>query len=118
MLNGTRPEENILSNCSTNNGWRSFGLHEHRKLSTWLMNQARRTDQGIALVVLLIDEIRHRRIMVPVFSVLERLTIAARALAYRVMSSAAWHIRKETYTKALAEVVNYHHRIGFYWDLG
>jgi hypothetical protein len=56
--------------------------------------------------------------MVPVLSVLERLTIAARARAYRVMSSAAWHIRKETYTKALAEVVNYHHRIGFYWDLG
>src|ERR1700730_6364126 len=103
MLNGTRPEENILSNCSTNNGWRSFGLHEHRKLSTWLMNQGRRNARGIALRVLLIDEIRHRLIMVPVLSVLERLAIAARARAYRVMSSAAWHIREETYPKALAE---------------
>jgi len=35
-------------------GWRSFGLHEHRELSTWLMNQARSTDQGMALVLLLI----------------------------------------------------------------
>jgi hypothetical protein len=55
--------------------WRSFGLHERRKLSTRLMNQARSTDQGIALVVLLIDELRHRHIMVPVLPVLERLTI-------------------------------------------
>ncbi len=63
--------------------WRSFGLHEHRELSTWLMNQARSTDQGMALVVLLIAELRHRRIIVPVLPVLERLTIAARARARR-----------------------------------
>lgn len=33
---------------------------------------------------------------------------------------AAWHIREETYTKALAEVVNHHHRIGLagHWGDG
>jgi hypothetical protein len=33
---------------------------------------------------------------------------------------AAWHIREETYTQALAELVNYHHRIGFtgHWGDG
>jgi hypothetical protein len=55
------------------------------------MNQARSTDQGMALVVLLIGELRHRHIIVPVLPVLERLTIAARARArreaYRVLSS-------------------------------
>jgi uncharacterized protein DUF4158 len=68
-------------------GWRSFGLHEYRELSAWLMTQARSTDQGMALVALLIGELRHR----PVSSVLERLTIAARARArreaYRVLTS-------------------------------
>jgi hypothetical protein len=55
-------------------GWRSFGLHEHCELSTWLMNQARSTDQGMALVVLLIGELRHRRIIVPVLPGLEPRT--------------------------------------------
>jgi TnpA family transposase len=33
---------------------------------------------------------------------------------------AACHIREETYTQALAELVNYHHRIGFtgHWGDG
>jgi Domain of unknown function (DUF4158) len=73
-------------------GWRSFGL-------SWLMNQARSTDQGMALVVLLIGELRHRRIIVPVLPVLERLTIAARARArreaYRVLSSDLTSQQKE-----------------------
>jgi TnpA family transposase len=47
-------------------GWRSFGLHEYRELSAWLMTQARSTDQGMALVALLIGELRHRHIVVPV----------------------------------------------------
>jgi Domain of unknown function (DUF4158) len=80
-------------------GWRSFGLHEHCELSTWLMNQARSTDQGMALVVLLIGELRHRRIIVPVLPGLERLTIATRACAcreaYRVLSSDLTSQQKE-----------------------
>src|SRR5271166_6291639 len=59
--------------------WQSFGLHEYREMSVWLMNQARSTDLGMALITLLISELRHRRIVVPVLPVLERLTIAARS---------------------------------------
>jgi hypothetical protein len=47
------------------------------------MNQARSTDLGMALITLLISELRHRRIVVPVLPVLERLTIAARSRARR-----------------------------------
>jgi hypothetical protein len=46
--------------------WRSFGLHEYREMSAWLMNQARSTDLGMALITLLISELRNRRIVVPV----------------------------------------------------
>jgi Domain of unknown function (DUF4158) len=63
--------------------WRSFGLHEYREMSVWLMNQVRSTDLGMALITLLISELRHRRIVVPVLPVLERLTIAARSRARR-----------------------------------
>jgi TnpA family transposase len=62
-------------------GWQAFGLHEYRQLSAWLTEQARSTDQGMALVALLIAETRRRRIVVPTLSVLERLTLAARARA-------------------------------------
>jgi hypothetical protein len=48
-------------------GWRGFRLREYRELSTWLMNQATSTDQGIALVVVLIGELRHRHIVVLCF---------------------------------------------------
>jgi hypothetical protein len=47
------------------------------------MNHARSTDLGMALITLLISELRHRRIVVPVLPVLERLTIAARSRAQR-----------------------------------
>ena len=71
--------------------WRSFGLHEYREMSAWLMNQARSTDLGMALITLLISELQHRRIVVPVLPVLERLTIAARSRArrkaYRALNS-------------------------------
>jgi len=63
--------------------WHSFGLHEYREMSAWLMNQARSTDLGLALITLLISELRDRRIAVPVLPVLERLTIAARSRARR-----------------------------------
>ena len=63
--------------------WQNFGLQQYRQMSAWLMNQARSTDLGVALITLLISELRHRRIVVPVLPVLERLTIAARSRARR-----------------------------------
>src|SRR3954464_2765641 len=34
-------------------GWRNFGVPEYRELSHWLRDQARGTDQGLALVTIL-----------------------------------------------------------------
>lgn len=62
-------------------GWRSFALHDYRELSAWLSEQARSTDQGLALVTLLIAEIRRRRMVVPRLPVLERLALSSRARA-------------------------------------
>jgi hypothetical protein len=71
--------------------WRNFGLQEYREMSAWLVNQAQSTDLGMVLITLLISELRHRRIVVPVLPVLERLTIAARSRArrraYRALNS-------------------------------
>ncbi len=64
-------------------GWKTFAQREYRSLSVWLADQGRSTDQGLALVHLLIDEIRRRHTVVPALAVLERLTLRARAKARR-----------------------------------
>jgi hypothetical protein len=35
--------------------WQNFGLQQYREMSAWLMNQARSTDLGMALITLLIS---------------------------------------------------------------
>jgi len=64
-------------------GWKAFTQRDYRNLSLWLADQARSTDQGLALVNVLVSEIRQRRIVVPALPVLERLTLRARAKARR-----------------------------------
>jgi TnpA family transposase len=64
-------------------GFAAFGLREYRALSTWLTEQARGTDNGLALVTLLTAEMRRRRIVVPTLPVVERLALACRARARR-----------------------------------
>ena len=46
-------------------GWRTFGLPEHREMSTWLITLARSTDRGLTLVRALLDELRQRHILAP-----------------------------------------------------
>ena len=46
-------------------GFTVFGIKEYRTLSAWLTEQARGTDNGLALVTLLVAEVRRRRIVVP-----------------------------------------------------
>lgn len=48
---------------------------------TWLTEHARGTDNGMALVSILIAEIRQRKLVVPALSVVERLVLGARARA-------------------------------------
>ena len=71
-------------------GWRTFGLREHREMSTWLLTLARGTDRGLALVKALLEELRQRRILAPALSVLDRLASAvrhrARREAYRALT--------------------------------
>ena len=64
-------------------GFTAFGVKDYRALSTWLTEQARGTDNGLALVTLLSAEIRLRRIVVPTLPVIERLALACRARARR-----------------------------------
>ena len=64
-------------------GFTAFGVKEYRSLSAWLTEQARGTDNGLALVTLLTAEIRRRRVVVPTLPVIERLALACRARARR-----------------------------------
>ena len=64
-------------------GVSTFGVQAHRTLSQWLTEQARGTDNGLALVTLLTAEIRRRKIVVPTLPVVERLALACRARARR-----------------------------------
>lgn len=57
--------------------WRIFGLQEHREVSAWLLTLARGTDRGLVLVKALLEELRRRRILAPVLSVLDRLASTA-----------------------------------------
>src|SRR3954454_1675615 len=72
-------------------GWRTFGLPEHREMSTWLHTLARGTDRGLVLVRALLEELRQRRILAPALSVLDRLASAvrhrARREAYRALTA-------------------------------
>ena len=60
-----------------------FGIKEYRTLSAWLTEQARGTDNGLALVTLLVAEVRRRRVVVPTLPVVERLALSCRARARR-----------------------------------
>lgn len=64
-------------------GFSTFGVEAHRTLSHWLTEQARGTDNGLALVTLLTAEIRRRRIVIPTLPAVERLALACRARARR-----------------------------------
>jgi len=74
-------------------GFTTFGVGDYRTLSPWLTEQARGTDNGLALVTLLTAEIRRRQIVVPTLPVLERLALACRARA-----------RREAYTALSADL--------------
>jgi TnpA family transposase len=75
--------------------WKTFGLSEHREVSTWLLTLARGTDRGLVLVKALLEELRQRRILAPALSVLDRLASAvrhrARREAYRALTADLRH---------------------------
>lgn len=76
-------------------GYTTLSVRDYRSLSAWLTDQARGTDSGLALVTLLVEEIRRRRIVVPALRVVERITLTARARA-----------RQDAYTALTADLTS------------
>jgi TnpA family transposase len=64
-------------------GFAAFGVRAYRTFSGWLTEQARGTDHGMALVTMLVGEIRRHRTVVPELPVVERLVLTSRARARR-----------------------------------
>ncbi len=54
-------------------GYRAFDVDVKRELAEWLLPMALGTDSGVALVTALVEEMRHRKIIIPALSSLERL---------------------------------------------
>jgi len=77
-------------------GFTTFGVKDYRTLSSWLTEQARGTDNGLALVTLLTAEMRRRRIVVPTLPVVKRLALACRARARREGVDCITHDRRES----------------------
>jgi hypothetical protein len=87
--------------------WTSFTAH-----FTHLRNGEVVSDRALLLSAILADGINLG---------ITRMAEACPGISASVLSRiATWHIREETYTKALAEIVNHHHQIEFagHWGDG
>jgi hypothetical protein len=87
--------------------WTSFTAH-----FTHLRNGEVVSDRSLLLSAILADGINLG---------ITRMAEACPGISASVLSRiATWHIREETYTKALAEIVNHHHQIEFagHWGDG
>ncbi len=65
-------------------GFQPFSPDIAQAMSEWLLLQALRTDQGQALLLALIEELRRRRIILPALSTLERLGWEVRQKARQI----------------------------------
>ncbi|MHB8599895.1 MAG: Tn3 family transposase [Ktedonobacteraceae bacterium] len=88
-------------------GFRPFTRRAYREMAIWLLPLARKTDAGIALVSLLIEEMRVRKIIVPALSTIERLGWETRRRAqrqvYRQVTAGLTEVQR-TQLKALLTV--------------
>ncbi len=64
-------------------GFQPFTMSLYRDLSVWLLPTAIKTDKGSVLVASLLDEMRHRKIIVPALIIVERLGATTRHRAQR-----------------------------------
>ncbi|MDP9317432.1 MAG: Tn3 family transposase [Chloroflexota bacterium] len=64
-------------------GFRSFDARVYRELASWLLPTALSTDNGVALVTALVEEMRARRIVAPALYLVERLGWEVRRRAQR-----------------------------------
>ena len=79
-----------LVELQTHLSWRLFSGRAYQELGAWLIAPARSIDRGVALVEMLMEELRRRSILAPRITVLERLAREtrrrARAELYRSLS--------------------------------
>jgi hypothetical protein len=64
-------------------GFRPFNRSTYHELATWLLLTALRTDNGIALVIALVEEMRLRKIIAPALYLIERVAWGTRRRAQR-----------------------------------
>ncbi|WP_139295208.1 DUF4158 domain-containing protein, partial [Planktothrix tepida] len=64
-------------------GFLAFNTSIYKQLSKWLLPFAISSDQGMALVGALIDEMRFRKIIIPAISTVERLAWEVRHRAQK-----------------------------------
>lgn len=64
-------------------GFRSFSAQTYREMATWLLPLALTTDNGVALIEALMQEMRTRQILIPGITTLERLGWEVRRRAQR-----------------------------------
>lgn len=66
-------------------GFRAFNTSIYKQLSKWLLPFAISSDQGMALVGALVDEMRFRKIIIPAISTVERLAWEVRHRAQKLV---------------------------------
>jgi hypothetical protein len=104
---GLMPRIKITDLLTEVDGWCDFGRH-----FTNLRSGDAVSDRSLLLTAILADGINLG---------LTRMADACPGVSLSTLSRiATWHIRDETYAKALAEVVNHHHRLEFaaHWGDG
>lgn len=62
-------------------GFRSFSAQTYREMAIWLLSLALTTDNGVALIEALVQEMRTRQILIPGITTLERLAWEVRRRA-------------------------------------
>jgi TnpA family transposase len=77
-------------------GFRSFSAQTYREMASWLLSVALTTDNGVALIEALMQEMRARKILIPGITTLERL-------AWEVRRRARYQVHQQL-TEELTEV--------------
>ena len=96
-----------LAELQAHLGWHLFSGQAYRELGAWLIAPARSIDRGVALVEILMEELRRRNILAPRITVLERLAREirrrARAELHRSLSDELNETRRNKLDRLLEE---------------
>jgi len=99
----TRSEH--LREIETAFGFRPFNISTYKEMAKWLLPTALSTDNGMALVTALIEEMRVRQIMIPALSTVERLGWEVRRRAQKLVFKQLTERLTETQRRQLDELL-------------